>query len=185
MKNALVECVANFSEGRRPAVCAQIVRAIASQPQVIVLGAESDADHNRSVVTFVGPPLALAQAAFAGIEAAAVLIDLTGHSGQHPRIGAADVIPFIPLRGATMAGCVKLARHLGARVGAELNLPVFLYEEAALQAENRALPAIRRGGYERLKKTITAGQPPQPDFGPRKLGRAGACIIGARAPHRL
>lgn len=178
--SALIECVANFSEGQRGAVIENIVNAIARTPGTSVLGYESDADHNRAVVTFAGAPQPVAEAAFAGIARAAALIDLDRHSGQHPRIGAADVIPFIPLRDATMDDCVRLAHRLGARVGEELRLPVFLYERAALQKTNRKLADIRRGGYESLKRTITSGAPPQPDFGPARLGRAGGCVIGAR-----
>ncbi len=177
---ALIECVANFSEGRRAATVAAIVKAIQNVDGVTVLGWEGDADHNRSVVTFVGAPDAISAAAFSGIHQATKLIDMERHDGQHPRVGAADVIPFIPLRDATMADCVALSRQLGARVGAELNLPIFLYEQAALQANNRNLADIRRGGYERLKRTVVTGEPPQPDFGPGSLGRAGACVIGAR-----
>lgn len=176
----LVECVANFSEGRRAYVVDEIVGAIAEQAGVSVLGAESDFDHHRSVVTFVGAPKAVSAAAFAGIRVAAELIDLTLHRGQHPRIGAADVIPFVPLRNVTKDECIELARSLGTRVGAELRLPVFLYAEAALQESNRELSAIRRGGYERLRDLIEAGRAPQPDFGPRRLGSAGGCVIGAR-----
>lgn len=179
---ALVECVANFSEGRRPASVRQIVAAIRDVPGVIVLGAESDADHNRSVVTFVGAPDAATEGAFAGVRQAVELIDMERHRGQHPRVGAADVVPFIPLRGASMADCVEQARRLGARVGRELGLPVFLYEKAALQRTSANLADIRRGGYERLKQSIVMGEAPQPDFGPRQLGSAGACIIGARGP---
>ncbi|MCY3978017.1 MAG: glutamate formimidoyltransferase [Chloroflexi bacterium] len=176
----LIECVANFSEGRRAHVVDEIAGAIARQAGISLLGAESDIDHNRSVVTFVGAPGAVSAAALAGIRVAAELIDMTRHRGQHPRIGAADVIPFVPLRNATIAECAELARSLGARVGAELNLPAFLYAEAALQESNRELAAIRRGGYERLRDTIETGQSPQPDYGPRRLGSAGGCAIGAR-----
>ena len=177
----IIECVANFSEGRRQAIVAEIVAAIGGAAGVSVLCAESDSDHNRSVVTFVGAPKAAAEAAYRGICVAAASIDMNHHRGQHPRVGAADVIPFVPLRNASMAECAALARELGARVGETLELPVFLYGEAALQAANRELPAIRRGGFERLRDTVGAGQPPQPDFGPRSLGPAGACVIGARA----
>lgn len=178
--SALIECVANFSEGRCRETVANIVKVIQSVDGVSVLGWESDVDHHRSVVTFVGGIDAMADAAFRGIRAAAQLIDMERHSGQHPRVGAADVIPFVPLRHATMADCVKLAQRLGARVGAELELPVYLYERAARQPGNRNLADIRRGGYEGLKRSLSAGEPPQPDFGPRRLGRAGACAIGAR-----
>ena len=176
----IVECVANFSEGRRAEIDAEIVDAIAGSAGVDVIGSESDTDHNRSVVTFVGAPRAVADAAFAGIEIAAAKIDMNQHRGQHPRIGAADVIPFVPLRNVNMAECVELARSLGARVGEALRLPVFLYGEAALQADNRELSAIRRGGYEALRESTKTGVAPQPDFGPRLLGSAGGCAIGAR-----
>ena len=178
--SALIECVANFSEGRRSAVIESIVGAIASTPGATVLGYESDIDHNRAVVTFVGAPAAVAEAAFAGTSRAADLIDMDAHRGQHPRIGAADVVPFVPLRGASMDDCIRLARALAARVGDELRLPVFLYERAALQDANLNLADIRRGGYEGLKRKLAAGEPPVPDFGPRALGNAGGCVIGAR-----
>lgn len=178
--NKIVECVANFSEGRRHEIVDEIVASIAGAAEVHVLGAESDVDHNRSVVTFVGAPNAVAAAAFAGISVAARSIDMSQHRGKHPRIGAADVIPFVPLRNVTMTECVALARAVGARVGEALRLPVFLYAEAALQAANRELSAIRRGGYEGLRETLATGQPPQPDFGPRMMGAAGGCVIGAR-----
>ncbi|MYD08802.1 MAG: glutamate formimidoyltransferase [Chloroflexi bacterium] len=178
--SALIECVANFSEGRRSAVVESIVGAIADTSGATVLGYESDSDHNRAVVTFVGAPDSVAEAAFAGISRAADSIDMDEHRGQHPRIGAADVVPFVPLRGACMDECVRQARALAARVGAELRLPVFLYERAALQDVNRNLADIRRGGYEGLKRQLAAGEPPLPDYGPRKLGSAGGCVIGAR-----
>ncbi|MCY3780989.1 MAG: glutamate formimidoyltransferase [Chloroflexi bacterium] len=177
---ALVECVANFSEGRRGAVIDSIVSAIDRTDGVAVLGAESDADHNRAVVTFAGAPDCIGEAAFKGIQRAGELIDLERHRGQHPRIGAADVIPFVPLRDVSMADCVVLARKLGQRVGETLSLPVFLYERAALQEANRNLADIRRGGYEKLKASLAAGKPPKPDFGPCRLKSAGGCIIGAR-----
>lgn len=176
----LVECVANISEGRRAHVVDEIVGAIAGQAGVCVLGAESDIDHNRSVVTFVGAPQDVSAAAFAGIRVSAELIDMTRHRGQHPRIGAADVIPFVPLRNISMEECIELARSLGARVGRELRLPVFLYADAALQESNRKLSAIRRGGYEGLGDSIKTGKAPQPDYGPRNFGSAGGCAIGAR-----
>lgn len=178
--NKIIECVANFSEGRRLNIVDEIVASIAGTTGVGLLGAESDYDHNRSVVTFVGAPQAVAQAAYESIKVAAGSIYLNQHRGQHPRIGAADVIPFVPLRNATMAECVSLAFDLGARVGEELGLPVFLYANAARQAANRELSAIRRGGYESLRESIKTGGPPQPDFGPRALGPAGGCAIGAR-----
>ncbi|MDE2819397.1 MAG: glutamate formimidoyltransferase [Chloroflexota bacterium] len=176
----IVECVANFSEGRRTEVLGEIVAAISSTKSVAVLGWESDVDHNRSVVSFAGEPAAVVEAAFAGIQVAAALIDMNCHSGQHPRIGAADVLPFVPLYNVSMADCVRLAHALGARVGKELRIPVFLYGEAALRDRYRRLADIRRGGYERLRECNELSDERRPDFGPRVMGNAGACAIGAR-----
>ncbi|MCY4019911.1 MAG: glutamate formimidoyltransferase [Chloroflexi bacterium] len=176
----IVECVANFSEGRRTEVVGEFVAAISSTDGVAVLGRESDVDHNRSVVSFAGEPAAVVEAAFAGIRVAAALIDMGSHTGQHPRIGAADVVPFVPLHNVSMDDCVRLARELGARVGKELQIPVFLYGEAALRDKYRRLADIRRGGYERLRECIELSDERRPDFGPRFLGSAGACAIGAR-----
>ena len=180
MDGPLIECVPNFSEGRRPEVVAEIVAAIASVSDVDVLAHESDADHNRSVVTFVGPPVAVVEAAFRGIQRAAARIDLNMHQGQHPRIGAADVVPFVPLHGATLADCAALARQLGQRVGDELGLPVYLYETAATRPERRNLADVRRGGYELLRDSIARDADRAPDFGPARVGPAGAVAIGAR-----
>ena len=135
----IVECVANFSEGQRTAVIDEIVAAIASVDGAFLLGWESDVDHNRSVVTFAGEPASVSNAAFAGIQVAAALIDMDRHSGQHPRIGAADVAPFVPLHNVSMEDCARLAHELGARVGEELQIPVFLYGEASIQDNNRRL----------------------------------------------
>ena len=176
----LVECVPNFSEGRRPEVVAAIVEAMAQVPQVRVLDVHSDPDHNRSVVTLVGPPEAVVEAAFRGIAEAARRIDLNRHEGQHPFIGAADVVPFVPLEGMTMEETVRLAWDLARRVAETLRLPVYLYGEAALRPERRDLAYIRRGGYARLKETIATDPDRAPDFGPRQLGPAGAVVIGAR-----
>ena len=177
--SGLALCAANFSEGRRGEVIDSIANQIAAAGAA-VLGAESDADHNRAVVTFAGAPDVVSEAAFAGIKRAAQLIDMERHRGQHPRIGAADVIPFVPLRGLCMDHCVRLAHGLGERVGAELGLPVFLYGHASTRDGNRKLADIRRGGYEGLKASLPANLPPLPDFGPRTMGRAGGCCIGAR-----
>jgi glutamate formiminotransferase len=127
MTQALVECIPNFSEGRRPQVVQQIADTISQVPEVYLLDRHMDADHNRSVLTFVGAPEAVSQAAFNAIQTAARLIDLEQHHGEHPRIGATDVVPFVPLSGIEMEGCVELARQLGARVGDELQIPVYLY----------------------------------------------------------
>ena len=179
---AIVVCPANFSEGRRTDVIDAIVHAIADVGGVLILGAESDADHNRAVVTFAGSPQAVSAAAFAGIREAAALIDMDRHRGQHPRIGAADVIPFVPFRDVAMEECVELARSLGKRVGEELKLPVFLYAEAALRKSNRNLADIRRGGYEGLKHRLCCDDGLRADHGPGNVGKAGGCIIGARGP---
>lgn len=178
----LVECVPNFSEARRPEVVAAIVEAITSAAPIRLLDTSSDLDHNRTVVTFVGEPQAVALAAFAGIKAAAELIDLNLHKGQHPRIGATDVVPFIPIRDVKMEECVALARQVGERVGRELNIPVYLYESAATRPDRENLENIRRGEYEGLRDAIAVDPNRAPDFGPAALGTAGATVIGARPP---
>lgn len=177
----LVECVPNFSEGRRPDVIAAIVAAMRAVPEVRVLDTESDSDHNRSVVTLIGPPAAVQEAAFQGIKTAAQVIDLDVHRGEHPRLGATDVVPFIPIHGVQMQECVSLARDLGRRVGEELAIPVYLYERAALRPERENLEDVRRGEYEQLKQEIGRNPARDPDFGPCQLGKAGATIIGARS----
>ncbi len=178
----LVECIPNFSEGRRPAVVAEIVAAIAAVPGVQLLGHESDTDHNRTVVTFAGAPAAVVAAAFAGAQTAQRLINLDEHQGAHPRLGATDVIPLVPLRDITMAECVALARELGARLGSELGIPVYLYEAAATRPERQNLADVRRGEYEALKTTLGTDPARDPDFGPAMLTPAGATIVGARPP---
>ncbi len=178
----LVECVPNFSEGRRPEVVEAIVDAVRGVAGAIVLDYSSDADHNRSVLTFVGTPEAVEQAAFAAIRTAASLIDMTRQQGEHPRIGATDVVPFIPIRGVSMQDCVQIARRLGRRVGEELGIPVYLYEQAATRPEREDLANLRRGEYEGLREAIQRDPERAPDFGPAELGRAGATVIGARAP---
>ena len=178
----IVECVPNFSEGRRRDVVDQIVAAMSQTPEVQVLDVQSDADHNRSVVTVVGPPQATLEAAFQAVATAAQLIDLEHHRGEHPRMGATDVVPFVPVRGVTMEDCVALARQLGERVGGELGIPVYLYEEAATRPERRNLADVRRGEYEGLREAISTDPARQPDFGPSVLGPAGATAIGARPP---
>ena len=178
----IVECVPNFSEGRRRDVVDQIVATMGQTPDVQVLDVQSDADHNRSVVTVVGPPQATLEAAFQAVATAAQRIDLNHHRGEHPRMGATDVVPFVPVRGVTMEECVALARQLGARVGGELGIPVYLYEEAATRPERRNLADVRRGEYEGLREAISTDPARQPDFGPSVLGPAGATAIGARPP---
>ena len=181
MPSSLVECIPNFSEARRPEVIEAIVTAI-SAAGVTVLDRHSDSDHNRTVITFVGTPEAVEEAAFLGIRKAAELINLDEHTGTHPRIGATDVVPFVPISGITMEDCVAMARHVGERVGTELNIPVYLYEEAATQPDRVNLENIRRGQYEGLKAEIETNPDRKPDFGPSLLGPAGATVIGARHP---
>jgi len=178
----IVECVPNFSEGRRKKVVDQIVGAITSVKGIKVLDVEMDSDHNRSVVTFIGNPQLVEEAAFRGIKKAAELIDMDSHKGQHPRIGAADVIPFVPVRNVSMKECVEMARRLGERVGRELNIPGYLYEKAATRPERVNLADVRRGEYEALKEEIATEPHREPDFGPRRVGKAGASAIGAREP---
>lgn len=178
---ALVECVPNFSEGRRPEVIAAIRNAIAAVPGVRLLDVSSDPFHNRAVITFAAPPDAVVEGAFAGIRAARDLIDLTTHRGVHPRMGAADVVPFVPLEGCTLEDCAELARKLGDRVGRELHIPVYLYEHAATRPSRRNLAEVRRGGFERLARDIGRSPDDAPDFGPHRLHpTAGAVAIGAR-----
>ena len=176
----LVECVPNFSEGRRPDVVRAIVDAIQTAAPVHVLDFSSDADHNRTVVTFVGTPEAVEAAAFAAVQKAAELIDLNQHRGEHPRIGATDVFPFVPLRGVALEDCAEIARRVGRRVGEELRIPVYLYEAAATRPDRVNLENIRRGEYEGLREAIQSDPDRAPDFGPRALGPAGATVIGAR-----
>jgi len=182
MTTQLIECIPNFSEARRPEVIDQIVAAIESVGEVKLLDRSSDLDHNRTVLTFAGPPFAVEEAAFRAIKTASELIDLNNHTGEHPRIGATDVVPFVPLSGASMDDCVALAKRLGERVAHELNIPVYLYEAAATRPERANLETIRKGQYEGLKAEIESNPERQPDFGPAQLGSAGATVIGARNP---
>jgi glutamate formiminotransferase/formiminotetrahydrofolate cyclodeaminase len=182
MPNQIVECIPNFSEARRPEVVESIVQTITSVEGVRILDRHSDLDHNRTVVTLLGPPDAVEEAAFQAIKKAAELIDLDKHQGEHPRIGATDVVPFVPISGLTMVDCVEMARRLGKRVGEELHIPVYLYEEAATTPERINLENIRRGQYEALKKELGENPARDPDFGPKTLTGAGATVIGARHP---
>jgi glutamate formiminotransferase / formiminotetrahydrofolate cyclodeaminase len=177
----LVECVPNFSEGRRPEVVAAIRDAITAVEGVHLLDLSSDPSHNRSVVTFVAELDKAVDAAFAGISTARELIDLTTHSGEHPRMGATDVVPFIPLEGSTMEDCIVLARSLGERVGSELQIPVFLYERAATRPDRENLADVRRGEFEGIREDIGKTPARTPDFGPTQVHpTAGAVAIGAR-----
>lgn len=180
--HAMIECIPNFSEGRRRAVIDAISAAITGVRGAIMLDIHADADHNRSVITFAGDAVAVAEAAFQAVRVASTLIDLTEQRGQHPRVGATDVLPFVPLRGATLEECVTIARSVGRRIGEELAIPVYLYEAAATQPERVALPNLRRGEYEGLREAIGHDPARAPDFGPAWLGPAGATIVGARMP---
>ena len=178
----LVECVPNFSEGRRPEVIRQIVSALADVPGIRLLDAESNADHNRSVVTFVGEPAATAEGAFRLTAAAVRLLNMEEHEGEHPRIGAMDVIPFVPISGVTMDDCVVLARQTGHRIAEELGVPVYLYAHAATTPARRRLPDVRQGQYAGLKTSIALPER-RPDFGPARMHpTAGATAVGARPP---
>jgi glutamate formiminotransferase/formiminotetrahydrofolate cyclodeaminase len=182
MANRVIECIPNFSEARNTEIVKSIIDSIVSVQDISLLNQSSDTDHNRTVITFAGPPEAVAEAAFQGIKTAGNLIDLNHHTGTHPRIGAADVVPFVPISGVSMEDCVKLARSLAKRVGEELLIPVYLYEEAAMVPERVNLENIRRGQFEALKVEITSKPERKPDFGPNKIGPAGATVIGARHP---
>ncbi|HEX9220543.1 MAG TPA: glutamate formimidoyltransferase [Gemmatimonadaceae bacterium] len=177
----LVECVPNFSEGRRSEVVSAIRDAIAAVKGVSVLDVSSDASHNRSVITFIAPVDNAVEAAFAGIRVAGEEIDLCKHSGEHPRIGATDVVPFIPLEGSTMEDCIALARALGEKVGRELKIPVYLYERAATTPARENLAEVRRGEFEGLREELGKNPARNPDFGPAKIHpTCGAIAIGAR-----
>ena len=179
----IVECIPNFSEGRRPEVVEAIVSAIRNTLGVKLLDYSMNADHNRSVVTFIGDPQGVAEAAFAGCRKAQELIDMEKQQGEHPRIGATDVIPFVPISGVTMADCVELAKDLGGRIAGELEIPVYLYEEAATRPERRDLAYIRKGQYETLKVEIGVKPERTPDYGPAAMhSSAGATVVGARMP---
>ena len=178
---SLVECVPNFSEGRRPEILAPILEAIRAVEGVKLIDHSMDASHNRAVVTFVGTPAACSDAAFRSIAKAKALIDLTRHQGEHPRIGATDVVPFVPLEGSSMEECVKTAHALGERVGRELEIPVYFYESAAKRPERKNLPDVRNIGFEKLRDAVATDPARLPDCGPKQLHpTAGATVIGAR-----
>lgn len=178
---ALVECVPNFSEGRDRATIDALVCALEGVPQVAVLHRTSDADHNRSVITFAGSADAVLEAAVRVTAEAVARIDLTRHAGVHPRIGAIDVLPFVPLGETPMAACVDLAHRAGERIQAELGLPVYFYEAAALRPDRMRLEQVRRGQFEGLREEVLIDEERQPDLGgPALHPTAGAVIIGAR-----
>ena len=174
----LIEAVPNFSEGRRPEVVQALVQAIQT-PGVLLLDYSSDWDHNRSVLTVAGEPQAVLRGLLAAVRVAAEQINLFEQRGAHPRIGAADVVPLVPVQGITLAECVALAEELGSRIGEELQLPVYLYAAAARRPERRRLPDIRQGGFAARVQSIDQPQR-APDFGPARVGPAGAVVVGAR-----
>ena len=178
----VIECVANFSEGRDANTIAALQAAIRSVDSAHLLDTHVDVDHNRCVLTFIAPPSVIKEAAFRAIAIACERIDMRQHRGVHPRIGAADVIPFVPLTPEQMPICVATAHELAEQVGNELSIPVYCYGEAAFRSERRRLERIRRGQYEALRESIASDLTRAPDFGPASLGPAGASAIGARGP---
>src|SRR5438132_6548985 len=181
MPAPLVECVPNFSEGRDAATLGALRAAITSVLGVRLLDVQADASHNRSVFTLVARPDAAAEAAFRAMRVATERIDLTRHQGEHPRMGATDVVPFVPVRDVTMDECVAVARRLAERVATELAIPVYLYARAATRPERERLPDIRKGEFEGLRDRIGRDPAADPDFGPKRIHpTAGATAIGAR-----
>jgi len=179
----IVECIPNFSEGRDSDKIELIARTITTVPRVVVLDYSLDADHNRSVITFVGEPEAVVEASVRAAAAAIELIDLNVHVGEHPRLGALDVLPFVPIKGVTIDECVAIARTAGERIAEELNIPVYLYEKAATRRDRFDLANIRRGEFETLRESIESDPDRKPDFGSRRVHpTAGAMAVGARLP---
>src|SRR5262252_8548641 len=177
----VVECVPNFSEGRDLAKVEAIVSAMRETPGVFLLDRESDADHNRSVITLAGDPEAIAEAALRGVGKAAELIDLTKHSGAHPRLGATDVLPFVPIEGVTIEDCVVLAKKVGREIWNRYRIPVYFYEAAAQRPERTNLENIRKGQFEGLREEVLRNPDRSPDVGdPRLHPTAGATVVGAR-----
>ena len=184
MQRPLVECIPNFSEGRRADGIDMIVGAMRQAGAIHILDVSSDADHNRTVVTFVGEPDGVERAMFAGIKTAAELINMDEQRGEHPRLGATDVVPFVPIRDVTMEECVEIAQRVGQRVGQDLGIPIYLYEAAATHPDRKNLAKLRGNAfqYEQLKDTIDTDPNRVPDYGPAACGTAGATVIGARPP---
>jgi glutamate formiminotransferase len=179
--NALVECVPNFSEGRNSDTVAALSRAIESVETTCVLDHHIDPDHNRSVITFVAAPDKIVDAAVTVVRRASELIDMRAHKGEHPRLGATDVLPFVPIRGVTMDDCVSLAHEAGKRIANELSIPVFFYERAALKPNRVNLEDVRRGALELLREQIAVDPARAPDVGPLVVHEtAGAIAVGAR-----
>lgn len=181
MQTRLVECVPNFSEGRKPETVRSIASAITSVDSACVLDTHIDPDHNRSVITFVASPERVVQAAVNAVRRASELIDMRTHQGEHPRLGATDVLPFVPVRGVTMDDCVKLAHEAGAAIARELSIPVYFYERAARRAERVNLEDVRRGALELLREQIASNPDRAPDEGVAEVHpSAGAIAVGAR-----
>ena len=181
MAGPLVECVPNFSEGRDAATLEALRSAITRVPGVRLLDVQTDPAHNRSVYTFVASPDTAVEAALSAMRVATERIDMTKHRGEHPRMGATDVVPFVPVRNTTMDDCVALARRLGERAAAELSVPIYLYARAAIRPERERLPDVRRGEFEGLKERIGKDPAADPDFGPKHIHpTAGATAVGAR-----
>jgi glutamate formiminotransferase len=177
----LVECVPNFSEGRRSETVQQIAEAIAAVQTACVLDRHIDPDHNRSVITFVATPERVVEAAVEGVKRASELIDMRKHQGEHPRLGATDVLPFVPVQGATMEDCVRLAHEAGNIIARELSIPVYYYERAALRPDRVNLEDVRRGAFELLREQIVTNPERAPDVGPPRVHEtSGAIIVGAR-----
>lgn len=182
MKKKIMECVPNFSEGRDKAKMEKIIAPFAGRQGVTMLDCQADPDHNRMVVTVVGEPQALLEAVIKSVDAAVACIDLRQHQGQHPRMGAVDVVPFIPLRNMSMTEAIDFSREAAARIANELGLPVFLYEESATRPERRNLASIRRGQFEGMAAKIKEPEW-RPDFGPAEIHpSAGVTAVGARMP---
>jgi glutamate formiminotransferase len=177
----LIECVPNFSEGRKLETVRSIAESIAAVGSACVLDTHLDPDHNRSVITFVARPEKVVEAAVSAVRRASELIDMGAHQGEHPRLGATDVLPFVPVRGVTMEDCVRVAHEAGARIARELSIPVYYYEHAALRPERVNLEDVRRGALELLREQITTNPNRAPDVGLAQVhDSAGAIIVGAR-----
>ena len=177
----IIECVANVSEGHNPTVLNALTNAIMGVAEVRQLDRHSDWDHHRSVFTFAGPPKAVMQAAFELVQTAVPLIDLNSHRGEHPRVGAVDVVPLIPLKGATIKDCIEWSGQIGERIGADLHIPVFLYEASCVNPTRKRLEVIRRGGIKGLASRMASDPQWHPDFGPGQPHlTAGVVVVGAR-----
>ena len=182
MKDNFVECIPNYSEGRRLSVIQTITESISRIDGITVIDRHIDPDHNRTVITFVGHPQAVEIAAFESVKAASTLINMKFHQGEHPRIGATDVVPFVPIMNTSMKTCIQLAQNLGTKIGNQLQIPVYLYEHASPIPDRKNLSDIRRGGIELLRKKIKSEPYYSPDFGPSIIKSPGAVAIGARQP---